>query len=162
MSLLSAWGISGCTTITEPDVRFSVLGRFTLRVISQQGKRENISGKFLFQRTNWLVKLDLLSPLNSVLGRIEITNEKASFFKDLNEEPITAPDAETLMMDSLGFSMPVAAIEEWATCPETPKGYGWAVRVLKRKNGRPKTLLAEKLFSQSKIHLMLVFDEVFP
>lgn len=162
ISLLAAWGVSGCTTIPNPDLYFSVQGRFTLKLIPKQGNRENISGKFLFQRTKSVSILDLLSPLNSVLGRIEITDKNASFYRDANEKPVTAPDVETLMNETIGFSMPVVFLEEWATCPDTPKGYGWSVLVLKREKGRPKTLRAEKQFPQGKIQLTLVFDEVFP
>ena len=155
--------LAGCSAVrVEPDLRFAARGRFTLVLTDLAGKRENLNGKFSFKRTDTYSRLDLLSPLNGVLARIEIRDGLASFSRDLGDAPVTAPDVETLMENTVGFSMPVQALEEWANASDTPEGYGWAVRILKREAGRPKTLRAERQLTQGSVRITIAFDEVFP
>ena len=159
--LLALWQLSGCATVVpESDLRFASRGRFTLALTDASGKRENLSGKFSFKRTDRYTRLDLLTPLNGVLARIELKDGLASFSRDPNEEPLSAPDVETLMTETVGFSMPVTALEEWALSTGTPTGYGWNVRVLKREAGLPKTLRAERAVRESSVRITIVFDEV--
>lgn len=154
--------LAGCSTVSvEPDLRFATRGRFTLVLTNLSGERENLSGNFSFKRTDVFSRLDLLTPLNGILARIELRDGMASFSKDLNDAPITAPDIETLMERTVGFSMPVEALEEWALASNTPEGYGWIVRVMKREAGRPKIVRAERRIAQGSVRITIVFDEVF-
>ena len=163
MSGLTLLQLAGCSTVgIEPDLRFETRGRFTLVLTDLSGKRENLSGKFSFKRTDAFSRLDLLTPLNSVLARIELRDGTASFWRDLGDAPVSAPDVETLMDRAVGFSMPVEALEEWALASDAPKNYGWAIRVIKREAGRPKTLRAERRISRGSIRITIAFDEVFP
>lgn len=163
VSFLTLWQLSGCSTLAFlPNQKFSARGRFTLIATSPEGKVENLSGKYSFTRTDSLIRLDLLTPLNGVLARIEMRDGIASFSRGINEAPITAPNVETLMNQNLGFSVPIEALEEWATTTGAPQGYGWNIRVLKRENQRPKTIRAHQQFPHVDVKVTIIFDEVFP
>lgn len=137
--------MSGCA-VPDADLLYACSGRFSVSGTDRDGKQFAVSGKYDFRRRRDLIRLDLMTPLNGILARIDATSTEASLTLHGNEDPLTASDPESLMMQLLGFSFPVDAVERWLKDdrPEFHE-YGWRIRILQRfPDGSAKTVRAAR------------------
>ena len=101
-----ALGLTGCVSLSTPDLEQSWQGRFSISAESATN-RENHSGRFTLTHTSdVLTILDLKSPLGNTLARITQTPKNISL-ETLGNPTIEASDAESLLLETLGFSVPV-------------------------------------------------------
>lgn len=136
--------LAGCSGMRPEDLRFTRGGRFSAQYEGRGGSRETVSGRFLLQRFGDTTRLDLMTPLNGILARIEITPQGAFLSRSADGEAQRAGSAEELMRSTVGFSLPVEAIERWMTTPEEEIAeYGWRIRVVRRsEKGEPQVIRA--------------------
>ena len=81
------------------------------------------------------ISSNLMTPLNGILARIEVTTRGAVLQTARDEQSFSAPTAEELMERVTGISVPVEALEQWLTTTDDQiSEYGWSVRVLKRRS----------------------------
>jgi len=131
--------LAGCVTGQPP--LFERYGRFALVSTSASGEREAVNGRFSLRRTSAGLRLNLMTPLNSILASIEVTPSGAVLETSQNESPLRAATAEELMLRTTG---------------DRASEYGWSVRVLKRRDdGMPGTIRA----SSTGVSLTLTMDE---
>lgn len=149
--------LGGCATGETP--LFERSGRFSLVSISSSGKREAVNGRFSLQRTPASLRLNLMTPLNGILARIEVTTRGAVLQTARDEQSFSAPTAEELMERVTGILVPVEALEQWLTTTDDQiSEYGWSVRVLKRRSdGMPGTIRASS--AGSGVSLTLTMDD---
>lgn len=136
--------LAGCAAVPQ-DARIW-RGRFSLRTV-RGGKAENQTGRFELMRSAKLLRLDLLTPLSGILARIEITPESASLQRSLDEPAVTRPDADTLLTELLGFTLPVEALADLLDAPAEQNDAArgpWQARILSRSaDGTPQRLRIE-------------------
>lgn len=149
--------LGGCATKEIP--LFERNGRFSFVSFSPSGKREALNGRFSLWRTPASLNLNLMTPLNGIFARIEVTPRGAVLQTARDERSFSAPTAEELMMRATGMSIPVEALEQWLTMTDDQIAeYDWSVRVLKRRSdGMPGTIRASS--AESAVSITLIMDE---
>lgn len=140
--LFTVLTLAGCAALPEGAVRRG--GRFSLSARTPNGV-ENVSGRFLYLKAPGLTRLDLLTPLSGVLARIERSSEGASITRGTGGEPLTGPDLDALLSETLGFSLPVDALETLlgasGTTPDVTTTGLWRTEILSRDaEGAPSRL----------------------
>lgn len=117
-----ALGLTGCVSLSTPDLEQSWQGRFSISAESATN-RENHSGRFTLTHTSdVLTILDLKSPLGNTLARITQTPKNISL-ETLGNPTIEASDAESLLLETLGFSVPVEGLQYWIDGIPVPGSY---------------------------------------
>jgi outer membrane lipoprotein LolB len=102
------------SSTTTADAAQQILrsGRFSLRYQDINGQTRHLYGHFNWQDNNQTITLKLLHPLGLTLALI-----RSSAFEAVLERPQTAPqhakDVETLMRNTLGFSLPLKGLRYW-------------------------------------------------
>jgi outer membrane lipoprotein LolB len=86
-------------------------GRLSLRY-ERNGKEEAMHGNFEWSQTPRRIALTMLSPLGQTLATVEITPDSATLTQ-ANQPPRTAPDADALIADTLGWPLPVSGLRDW-------------------------------------------------
>ena len=149
--------LGGCATKEIP--LFERRGRFSFVSFSPAEKREAVNGRFSLWRTPASLNLNLMTPLNGILARIEVTPRGAVLQTARDERSFSAPTAEELMTRATGISIPVETLEQWLTTTDDQIAeYDWSVRVLKRRSdGMPGTIRASS--ADSAVSLTLIMDE---
>lgn len=160
LTSLSLLVLGGCA-VTDSESLFSAAGRFSVIVRAANGQQESFNGRFSLRRTATLTTLDLMTPLNGILARIEVTPSGATLMRNPDEEPLRAPTAEALMERALGFSLPPDALEDWLRMTQDQaEGWGWQVTVSERlANGLPKRIRAKRQTSEVALSLTLLLDD---
>lgn len=150
----SVMSLAGCA-IQKPVYLFERSGRFSLITPNENRKMTAINGRFSLRRSSSVITLDLMTPLNGILARIEITPSNATLTRDFNTPPLVASSAEELMEQVLGFALPISVLEDWLTTRENQiNAYGWTVTILKRTpQGMPSTIRAQSMMSDIKLLL---------
>ncbi len=111
ISMISVW-LTGCVSLSTPDLEQTWQGRFSISAESAT-QRENHSGRFtLTHSKEVLTILDLKSPLGNTLARITQTPQNISL-EALGKSTVEADDAESLLVKTLGFSVPVNGLQYW-------------------------------------------------
>lgn len=142
--------LTGCSSLPPAGERVTA-GRFSGR-ISRNGKTESASGRYRYTEAPGREELELLTPLYGVLGRVTVTASGA-VLEQGNHPPVTAPDAQTLMLDAFGFSLPMTHLKSWLAgkpAPETAsrtlsaeafEQLGWRIEIRRRlADGLPAVL----------------------
>jgi outer membrane lipoprotein LolB len=157
-------------------------GRLSLRY-ERNGKEEAMHGNFEWSQTPAHVALTLSSPLGQTLAIVDISPGMATL-KQANQAPRTAPDADTLIADALGWPLPVAGLRDWmqgvaidATgkrivaapqADETVKtNDGWQLHFVSWEGegaaARPKRIDLERYTAQAgQVSVRIVIDESQP
>lgn len=134
--------LTGCVALSTPELEQSWQGRFSL-IARSASQQENHSGRFTLTQANTdLTILDLKSALGNTLARITQTPTEVSL-ETLGNPTVYANDAESLLLKSLGFSVPVDGLNYWidgkvipnqaaSTIPSAPpynqvKQSGWLI-----------------------------------
>jgi outer membrane lipoprotein LolB len=122
-ALAALLALGGCATL-QPSVpvpagasaaayrqSIDLKGRLSLRY-ERNGKEEAMHGNFEWSQTPSHIALTLSSPLGQTLATIDIAPGMATL-KQANQTPRTAPDADALIADALGWPLPVAGLRDW-------------------------------------------------
>ncbi len=110
--LLSAVALlAGCTTLTGPAGTRRWSGRFSLRAVTPQGA-ETAAGKYRLTATGDVYALEILSPLNGVLGKVTVTPGEARVERGGHPDLTAATEAE-LMQAAFGFDLPITVFASW-------------------------------------------------
>lgn len=110
-------------------------GRFSANYV-RYGREEGVQGSFQWREQGRNVRLDLISPLGQTLAIVTSTPTGATL--DLpNEAPRNAPEVDTLLEQSLGFSLPVAGLRDWIHARPAP---GVPAKTTRGADGRLATL----------------------
>lgn len=120
---LPALALAGCATGLPPprDIgdraaalyrdSLTLSGRISVRY-QQDGRDESLQGGFQWIQDAQTITLNLLSPLNQILLRIEVTPDTARLLEP-GKPPRSAPNIESLMLQTFGWSLPVAGLRGW-------------------------------------------------
>lgn len=147
---------AGCTT---PDQSaYQQGGRFAVNFFDGEKLRAE-NGRFLYRESTGLRQLDLLTPLNGVLARIEVTTRETCLTRS-SGETTCRPSAGTLLEELIGFDIPVEALGSLLRDGTMPAGVTqWQARVRARhEDGRVKTLTITPLFPNNVKSLSIVAD----
>lgn len=151
--------LGGCT-LPAGSRRWA--GRFSLRAQGPQGAVSE-TGRFEFVEGRRGLRLDLLTPLNGVVARIESSPEGAFFYRGGEATPEVDADLDRLLMRLLGFTLPVNALPELLEGrTDTLSSSGWTGTVLaRREDGRVRTARIERAASSTTpaVLLTVVLDE---
>jgi outer membrane lipoprotein LolB len=144
---LAALLLAGCATLqAPPPAERLYAGRFA--ATSEIGvQRENLSGRFTLSVHRDGLTLDLASPLGNTLARVQSFEGSATLVAPQSDGSLlrlAGADAEALLRDHLGWSLPVAGLPSWIEGQAAPgrpardEGSdaivqdGWTIRVLER------------------------------
>ena len=176
LGLLSVVVLSGCMSLPKESLLSSWQGRFSVSVQNLQ-QINHESGRFelsLFPKDHLI--LDLKTPLGGTLARVE---QFPSFVRlqALGQSPIEAPNSHDLMMQMLGFSVPIKGLTYWLNgIPDPTSPYnsqpqsfpydrieqdGWCIEITSRfQDSRPQKirLIRAVTNNQPEITLTLVIQ----
>ena len=121
---LSSLTLGGCAAMLPPPrttaaaaipagYRESLMlsGRISVRY-QQNGQDESLQGGFQWAQSAQTVELNLLSPLNQILLKIEVTPTVARLLEP--GKPLrSAPDIDSLMLQTFGWTLPVGGMRGW-------------------------------------------------
>lgn len=104
--------LTGCVALSTPELEQSWQGRFSVTAQSEL-KNENHSGRFSLTRSGTeLTVLDLKTSLGNTIARITQTPEDVSL-ESVGASTLHANNAEDLLIQTLGFSVPVEGLQFW-------------------------------------------------
>lgn len=118
--LLSALALSGCATPAAPRATASVApyreqialnGRIAVHYV-RDGRNESLSGKFTWQQTRAQTDVSLISPTGQIVAVIHVQPGMASL-RENGKPPREAYDLDSLMQQTLGWSLPVSGLRDW-------------------------------------------------
>ena len=107
--------LCACACASLPPVTGAVYeGRFTL-VVSGEDRHETVSGRFALTVDRPDVTLDLSTPLGTTVARVQSSPSGARLTVPSATGLRTAqgPDAETLSLQVLGWTLPMSGISDW-------------------------------------------------
>lgn len=170
--------LSACTTVPTREAQRVHQGRFAITA-SWPDRTENTSGRFSLSIHSDGLTLDLASPLGNTLARIDTDPVGARMTAPAaggEVQRISGPNADALVEQVLGWSLPVSGISEWILGRPVPaRPYrsvqdgaaieqdGWTIRVLDRfeASGAPRRLTFERVAAAPSpaVTLRLVLDD---
>ncbi len=112
--------LSGCATTSAPRSSVPVApyraaldlsGRIAINY-SKDGKSESLSGKFTWQQSAARTEVGLISPTGQTVAVISLTPSSATLTQS-GKAPRSAADLDSLMHETLGWSLPVSGLREW-------------------------------------------------
>ena len=115
-----AGGLSGCASMSAPRSNAAVApyradlalsGRIAVHY-TRDGKAESLSGSFTWQQTAERTDVSLISPTGQTVAVISVTPHSATL-KQSDKAARSAPDLNSLMQQTLGWSLPVSGLREW-------------------------------------------------
>ncbi len=118
--LLGAALLAGCATTSAPRSTTAVApyrqalelsGRIAINY-SKDGKAESLSGKFTWQQSAQQTDVSLISPTGQTVAVISVTPSSATLTQS-GKQPRSASDLDSLMRETLGWSLPVSGLREW-------------------------------------------------
>ena len=122
-ALVSVLALSGCaTTATSAAQRsaasvaplreqIALNGRIAVHYV-RDGKNEALSGKFTWQQTRDHTDVNLISPTGQIVAVIHVQPGVASL-RENGKPPREAYDLDSLMQQTLGWSLPVSGLRDW-------------------------------------------------
>ena len=116
----AAFILNGCVSLSTPDLEQSWQGRFSASA-TFQGKQENHSGRFNLTHSEeqQTTILDLKSALGNTIARVQQTPDQATL-NAVGSQTITAHNAESLLLQTVGFSVPVQGLQYWINGETVP------------------------------------------
>lgn len=151
--------LAGCS-VWAPQPRHEQNGRFSVTYLTDEGTRTE-NGRFSYRETQAAQQLDLLTPLNGVLARIEVTPKEACLSRGTTQESVCRASAEGLMTELLGFSFPLQAAAELFKTGQTPRDDpNWTILIRSHHpDGRNKLIQIRPNDSLNTVrNLSLVLD----
>lgn len=112
---------------------------------TDDGVSHTESGRFQYRELGDTEQLDLLTPLNGILARIEVKPNMTCLSKSVESTPVCRASAAELLYSILGFSIPVEHFGDLVKTGKLPlsveESYVWQVQVKsKHPDGRAKLL----------------------
>ena len=95
------------TTIDAIDIG----GRLSVQY-QKDSKQEAVYGGFIWSQRPDATLITLLSPLGQTLANIDVTSAGATL-RRAGQPQRSAPDANTLVAEALGWPLPVSGLREW-------------------------------------------------
>ena len=112
MALLLCSSLSGCVSLWAPSLEQSWQGRFSI-VAQGHSNRQAHSGRFYLTHSDTPTTiLDLKSSLGNTIARVTQTSQSASL-EAVGSQPLQAKNAQELMMQTFGFSVPIDGLQYW-------------------------------------------------
>ncbi len=97
----------------RPAVRdFAIDGRFSLRIESPDQRGQSVSGRLTWQHRSSGDRLLLSDPLGQGVAELE-SDSGGARLRLASGQQRQAPDAESLLRDTLGYSLPVRRLPAW-------------------------------------------------
>ncbi len=148
--------LSACVSLTTPDYRNT--GRFSVTYQDGDGTHTT-TGRYLYEEHATHKQLDLLTPLNGILARIELDPRQACLTRSSGESLCRA-SSEALLNEMLGFAIPVEALGELLRLGTMPANVSaWQARVrTKHPDGRIKLITITPLVPNNVSTLSIVAD----
>lgn len=113
--------LTGCLSLSTPSLERTWQGRFSISATTPQ-RQENHSGRFLLTHSEIPETiLDLKTSLGNTIARVSQTPSQVSL-EAVGSPTRYAKNAETLLMQTFGFSVPIDGLEYWID-GETIPGY---------------------------------------
>lgn len=192
LTIVTLAALSGCASVTpsialkpgntDSSARASTEfhGRFAARTV-RNGKDEGVQGNFVWVQQGENVQLSLVSPLGQTLAIITALPHQATL--ELPNQPArTAPEVDSLMQQSLGFSLPVSGLRDWLQARPAPgpvtqeerdaggrlsvlQQDGWTVRFADYRDAgadgtpRVRRLDLSRMLDDEPLSVKLVLDE---
>lgn len=158
MAVLAA-PLGGCA-VFKPVYTFERTGRFAVKRQTPDGNRGQ-SGRFCLTKNAGLIRLDLMTPLNGVLARIEITPNRAVLTNHKGQSR-TAASGEQLLLELTGLHLPVDHLIDLLSDPRDNFSFqNWNVSVLRRdEKARPLTIRIKSTSVQDPIIFTLAMDPI--
>ncbi len=104
--------LSGCVSLSTPDLQQSWQGRFSISAESAQ-HRENHSGRFILTHSSApLTILDLKTALGNTIARVTLSDTDVSL-QTVGRPEYRADNVDNLLIQTLGFSVPVEGLQYW-------------------------------------------------
>jgi len=98
-------------TVAQYREAIDLSGRLSVNY-DKDGKRETLSGKFLWAQTAGAVDVTLSSPLGQTIAKIQVTPQSATLIQG-GGNPRVAADIDALTAQTLGWSLPVSGLRDW-------------------------------------------------
>ena len=145
-----------------PQAFYEQGGRFALTYTSNDGKDRSENGRFQYREFGENSQLDLLTPLNGILARIDMKPSLVCLSKQDQEQTCNTSTAD-LLYSTLGFSMPIdnfGDLIKAGRLPEQSKlSQFWDIQVRSRHpDGRIKVLKITPNVPTNLKTLSLVID----
>ena len=147
---------AGCSTVPDPapEVSGEWKGRFSMTVVGPDGKdtedsnEDRAQGRFELRKQAGKLDLRILSPFGQTMAEATATQTVATL-KTSEGKTFTAGSANELLLNALGWRIPVESFPNWLTGMGLPSDDstvqtdGWNVRVEKRlTSGKPRIIAA--------------------
>ncbi len=183
---LAVVGLAGCASLpaAPPGVPQQVVsGRFAVTA-QANGRSESGSGRFTLTTAGPSLTLDLSTPVGTTLARLERTASGARLTAPRDDggmTTVTGTDADAMMRDAFGWSIPVDGLADWLAgrpAPGAPAEVrrdangnvaviaqsGWTIEIEERfagPSGAPRRLRATRPATgpAPALTLRLVLDE---
>ncbi|MFA9215528.1 MAG: lipoprotein insertase outer membrane protein LolB [Sphingomonadaceae bacterium] len=113
-------GLNGCATapaarsalaVAPYRAALELTGRIAINY-SKDGKSESLSGKFSWQQSAQQTEVSLISPTGQTVAVISLAPGTATLTQS-GKPPRSAADLDSLMRETLGWSLPVSGLREW-------------------------------------------------
>lgn len=156
-ALLLAIAVAGCSTTPDPipaEITGQWKGRFSMTVVGPDGKdseesnEDRAQGRFELQKQAGKMDLRILSPFGQTMAQATATKSVATL-RTSEGKTFTAGSANELLLNALGWRIPVESFPDWLTGTGLPSDSstvqtdGWNVRVEKRlTSGKPRIIAA--------------------
>ena len=124
MLVLTVLSLSACTALlrtpaapnNNPHQRqyyntIDLSGRLSIRY-QQDGKEQVVHGGFTWSQNGANINVTLLSPIGNTLATIDVTPTKVTLVQ-ADQATRTATDVDTLITQTLGWPLPIAALRDW-------------------------------------------------
>ncbi len=141
--LLAAAALSSCSVFPDAGggAGSRISGKFSASV-SFRGKNDSQTGSFLFSEApDGTLTLDLGHAVTGTLARITVLPGGLSRLQDRNGSVRESSSPEALLLDALGFSVPVTPLYRRLSSAESPDHEAfslWTADIVKRaENGLP-------------------------
>jgi len=112
-------GLSGCAapvprstaSVAPYREQVALAGRIAVHYV-RDGKSESLSGKFTWQQSREQTDVSLISPTGQIVAMIHVQPGMATL-RENGKPPREAADLDSLMHQTLGWSLPVSGLRDW-------------------------------------------------
>lgn len=134
--------LGACATpgrISGEGAAFERTGRFAVTVTEAGRASDAVQGGFAWRDSGPVLRLDLTNPLGSTLARIVVEPRRA-VLEQADGTTESAPDADALLEQVVGASLPVANLREWM---QGRAGPGEVSELQNDAQGRPESFVQQ-------------------
>lgn len=110
--LLLCSSLSGCVSLWTPSLEQSWQGRFSVVAQSHSNQQAHSGRFYLTHSDSPITVLDLKSSLGNTIARVTQTPQATSL-EALGTQPLQARNAEELMLQTFGFTVPIDGLQYW-------------------------------------------------